>query len=138
MLHRAILGSMERFIGILVEHYNGKFPLWLSPIQVAVVNVLNEEAQINRVHEVAKKLKEAGFRVEIDESNDNLGTKIKKYRLQRTPYTVIIGAEEVSNGKLSIRTRSSQEIKDMDLTEFMEKLQKESKERMNDSIFTTK
>lgn len=138
MLHRAILGSMERFIGILVEHYNGKFPLWLSPIQVAVVNVLNEEAQINRVHEVAKKLKEAGFRVEVDEGDENLGTKIKKYRLQRTPYTVIIGAEEVSNGKLSIRTRSSQEIKDMDLTEFMEKLQKESKERMNDSIFTTK
>ncbi len=137
MLHRAILGSMERFIGILTEHYNGKFPLWLSPLQVAVVNVLNDKNQIDRTKEIAESLKVEGFRVEIDDSNDNLGTKIKKYRLQRTPYTVIIGADELTSGKLSIRTRSSKEIKDMDLIEFIEKLKKESKERMNDSIFST-
>ena len=137
MLHRAILGSMERFIGILTEHYNGKFPLWLSPLQVAVVNVLNDKNQINRIKEIADVLKAEDFRVEIDDTNDNLGTKIKKYRLQRTPYTVIIGADELSSGKLSVRTRSSKEIKDIDLTEFVEKLKKESKERMNDSIFST-
>ncbi|WP_432633323.1 threonine--tRNA ligase [Brachyspira sp.] len=137
MLHRAILGSMERFIGILTEHYNGKFPLWLSPLQVAVVNVLNDKNQIDRIKEIAEVLKAEGFRVEIDDTNDNLGTKIKKYRLQRTPYTVIIGADELSSGKLSVRTRSSKEIKDIDLTEFVEKLKKESKERMNDSIFST-
>ena len=137
MLHRAILGSMERFIGILTEHYNGKFPLWLSPLQVAVVNVLNDKNQIERIKEIAEVLKAEDFRVEIDDSNDNLGTKIKKYRLQRTPYTVIIGADELSSGKLSVRTRSSKEIKDIDLTEFVEKLKKESKERMNDSIFST-
>lgn len=137
MLHRAILGSIERFIGILIEHYNGKFPLWLSPIQIAVVNVLNEQSQIDRVNDVAKKLKDFGFRVETDLENDNLGTKIKKYRLQRTPYTVIIGKEELSSGKLSIRTRSSKEIKDVDLNNFIEKLQKESKEKINDSIFST-
>ncbi len=137
MLHRAILGSMERFIGILTEHYNGKFPLWLSPLQVAVVNVLNDKNQINRIKEIAEVLKAEDFRVEIDDTNDNLGTKIKKYRLQRTPYTVIIGADELSSGKLSVRTRSSKEIKDIDLTEFVEKLKKESKERMNDSIFST-
>lgn len=136
MLHRAILGSMERFIGILTEHYNGKFPLWLSPLQVAVVNVLNDKNQIDRVKEIADKLKSEGFRVEIDDGNDNLGTKIKKYRLQRTPYTVIIGTEELSSGKLSVRTRSSKEIKDMDLIEFIKKLKKEYKERMNDSIFS--
>lgn len=137
MLHRAILGSMERFIGIITEHYNGKFPLWLSPLQIAVVNVLNDKNQIDRVKEIAASLKTAGFRVEVDDSNDNLGTKIKKYRLQRTPYTVIIGADELKSGKLSVRTRSSKEIKDMDLIEFIEKLKKESKERMNDSIFST-
>lgn len=137
MLHRAILGSMERFIGIITEHYNGKFPLWLSPLQIAVVNVLNDKNQIERVKEIAVSLKTAGFRVEVDDSNDNLGTKIKKYRLQRTPYTVIIGADELTSGKLSVRTRSSKEIKDMDLIEFIEKLKKESKERMNDSIFST-
>lgn len=137
MLHRAILGSMERFIGILTEHYNGKFPLWLSPLQVAIVNVLNDKNQIERVKEIANAFKNKNFRVEIDDGNDNLGTKIKKYRLQRTPYTVIIGAEELSSGKLSVRTRSSKELKDIDLIEFIEKLKKESKERMNDSIFST-
>lgn len=137
MLHRAILGSMERFIGILTEHYNGKFPLWLSPLQVAIVNVLNDKNQIERVKEIANAFKNENFRVEVDDTNDNLGTKIKKYRLQRTPYTVIIGAEELSSGKLSVRTRSSKELKDMDLIEFIEKLKKESKERMNDSIFST-
>lgn len=137
MLHRAILGSMERFIGILTEHYNGKFPLWLSPLQVAIVNVLNDKNQIERVKEIANAFKNENFRVEIDDGNDNLGTKIKKYRLQRTPYTVIIGAEELSSGKLSVRTRSSEELKDIDLIEFIEKLKKESKERMNDSIFST-
>lgn len=137
MLHRTILGSLERFIGILIEHYNGKFPLWLSPLQVAVINVLDEKNQIDRAHEIAKTLKDKGFRVEIDDGVDNLGSKIKKYRLQRTPYTVIIGAEECASGKLSIRLRSSQEIKDMDLSEFIEKLEIESKERMNDSIFST-
>lgn len=137
MLHRAILGSMERFIGILTEHYNGKFPLWLSPLQVAIVNVLNDKNQIERVKEIANAFKNENFRVEVDDTNDNLGTKIKKYRLQRTPYTVIIGAEELSSGKLSVRTRSSKELKDIDLIEFIEKLKKESKERMNDSIFST-
>ena len=137
MLHRAILGSMERFIGILTEHYNGKFPLWLSPLQVAIVNVLNDKNQIERVKEIANAFKNENFRVEIDDGNDNLGTKIKKYRLQRTPYTVIIGADELSSGKLSVRTRSSKELKDIDLIEFIEKLKKESKERMNDSIFST-
>lgn len=137
MLHRAILGSMERFIGILTEHYNGKFPLWLSPLQVAIVNVLNDKNQIERVKEIANAFKKENFRVEIDDGNDNLGTKIKKYRLQRTPYTVIIGTEELSSGKLSVRTRSSKELKDIDLIEFIEKLKKESKERMNDSIFST-
>lgn len=137
MLHRAILGSMERFIGILTEHYNGKFPLWLSPLQVAIVNVLNDKNQIEKVKEIANAFKNENFRVEVDDTNDNLGTKIKKYRLQRTPYTVIIGAEELSSGKLSVRTRSSKELKDMDLIEFIEKLKKESKERMNDSIFST-
>ena len=98
---------------------------------------MNDKNQIERVKEIANAFKNENFRVEIDDGNDNLGTKIKKYRLQRTPYTVIIGAEELSSGKLSVRTRSSKELKDIDLIEFIEKLKKESKERMNDSIFST-
>ncbi len=137
MIHRAIFGSLERFIGILVEHYNGKFPLWLSPVQIGFVNVLKDEEQLNRVHEVAKKFKNMGFRVDINDSDDNLGSKIRKFRLQRMPYTVIIGETECKSGKVSLRSRSGEEYKDLDLDELLEKLLSESKRRMNDSIFST-
>ena len=136
MLHRTILGSFERFIGILVEHYNGKFPLWLSPVQIGIINVLDEEVQIERVKEIAAKFKELGFRVDTDCSNENLGTKIRKFRLQRIPYTVIIGATECENKTLSLRLRSGEEMKELNMDELIEKLLVESKRRMNESIFS--
>ncbi len=136
MLHRTILGSFERFIGILVEHYNGKFPLWLSPVQIGIINVLDEAVQIERVKEVAAKFKELGFRVDTDCSNENLGTKIRKFRLQRIPYTVIIGANECENKTLSLRLRSGEEMKELSIDELIEKLLVESKRRMNESIFS--
>lgn len=135
MVHRAILGSLERFIGILIEHYNGKFPLWLSPLQVVCIPVSSSETHIARAKEIEKLLLSFGFRTKIEESNENLGYKIRKYRLQRTPYMVIIGDEEVSNLKLSLRTRSGKELKDISPEELLQKLSVEHKERMNDSIF---
>ena len=136
MLHRTILGSFERFIGILVEHYNGKFPLWLSPVQIGIINVLDEAVQIDRVKEIEAKFKELGFRVDTDCSNENLGTKIRKFRLQRIPYTVIIGATECENETLSLRLRSGEEMKELRIDELIEKLLVESKRRMNESIFS--
>jgi len=137
MLHRTILGSFERFIGILIEHYNGKFPLWLSPIQIGFINVLDDTVQIERVNEVANQFKDAGFRVDINKSDENLGTKIRKYRLQRIPYTVIIGATECENKTLSLRLRSGEEMKELSMDELIEKLLVEAKRRMNESIFST-
>lgn len=137
MLHRTILGSLERFIGILVEHYNGKFPLWLSPVQIGVVNVLDDKKQLDRVYEVANIFKANGFRVDINDSVENLGSKIRKYRLQRIPYTVIIGDEECASGNLSLRLRNGSEQKSLDLDTLLNKLIEENKERFNDSIFSS-
>lgn len=136
MLHRTIIGSMERFIGIVIEHFNGKFPLWLSPLQIAFINVLSDDKQIKRVNELKDKFEKLGFRVEADLSHENLGSKIRKYRLQRIPYTVIIGSDECSSGKISLRLRSGEEIKNIEVDEMAEKLILESKERMNDSVFS--
>ena len=135
MLHRTILGSLERFIGILIEHYNGKFPLWLSPLQVLIVPVSNDEKQLVKCSEIEKILLDNGIRVKIDDSNENLGYKIRRGRLQRTPYIVIIGDEELSSSTVSLRLRSGVESKGMVLQEVVEKLLVESREYMNNSIF---
>jgi threonyl-tRNA synthetase len=104
MIHRAILGSLERFIAILVEHYGGEFPLWLAPQQVAVLSVspVSEEtaAYAGKVH---AKLVEAGLRSEIDLSEDNISAKIKACELQKLPYMAVVGARESAAGTVAIR-----------------------------------
>lgn len=104
MIHRAILGSLERFIGIIIEHFAGAFPLWLAPVQ-AIVLPLSEKF-IEYANDTARKLHQAGLRVEIDESNEKLGAKIRDAQLKKIPYMLIVGEKESSSGTVSLRKRT--------------------------------
>ncbi len=128
MIHRVVLGSIERFIGVLTEHFGGAFPLWLSPVQVKVMTITD------RVDEFAKaaadKLREAGLRVELDTRNEKIGYKIRQARNERTPYMLVIGDREAEAGQVAVRKRGEGELGDMSLEAFIEMAQKqvESKE----------
>ncbi|MBI5449716.1 threonine--tRNA ligase [Candidatus Gottesmanbacteria bacterium] len=123
MIHRVVLGSMERFFGILIEHYAGAFPLWLAPVQVALIPIAdrhNDAAQ-----KMVQKLREAGFRVEINDKNESMQGKIREATLQKVPYMGIIGDKEVSHEAVSVRTRKGEDLKSMTLDEFINRLQNE-------------
>lgn len=107
MIHRVIFGSIERFIGILIEHYAGKFPVWLSPVQVKILPVSDKFLEYGR--QVAGQLKAQGIRVEMDERNEKLGYKIRQARGERIPYLVILGEKEQASGTLSVRCRDAKE-----------------------------
>jgi threonyl-tRNA synthetase len=124
MLHRAIVGSMERFIGILLENFAGALPLWLAPVQVAVLSIT--ESQAGYASEVATALKAAGFRVESDLRNEKIAYKIREHSLQKLPYQLIIGAKEVSAGKVAVRTRSGEDLGQMERSSFIERLEREA------------
>jgi len=129
MLHRAILGSLERFIGILIEHYAGALPLWLAPVQVMVMNITDRQAEF--VEKVAVSLKEQGFRVERDLRNEKIGFKIREHTLSRVPYLLVVGDREVENGTVAVRTRSGEDLGSMTVEAFSEKLCKEAACRLN-------
>ncbi|MEK6795520.1 MAG: threonine--tRNA ligase [Spirochaetota bacterium] len=135
MIHRVIYGSMERFLGILIEHFNGKFPLWLAPEQLVVMTVGNTDAQKAFGDELFRELFALGIRVRRDESNDTLGAKIRNARLQRIPYMVIIGDREAQTGTVTLRKRAGDEIKDLTPEGLIDGLRKEIRERMKDSNF---
>ncbi len=120
MLHRAILGSIERFIGILIEEHAGNFPTWLAPIQIAVMNIT--DAQAPYCTEIANILKQKGFRVTADLRNEKIGFKIREHTIQRVPYLIVIGDREVSQQTLSVRTRAGEDLGSMRLNEFEDKL----------------
>jgi threonyl-tRNA synthetase len=117
MLHRAILGSFERFLGILIEHYEGSFPVWLAPAQVAVMNITDNQADY--VKFVEKTLREKGIRVIPDLRNEKIGFKIREHTIQRVPYLLVIGDKEVENQSLAIRTRDGQDLGVMNLEAFI-------------------
>ena len=122
MLHRATLGSFERFIGILIENYSGRLPLWLSPRQVVVASIVSDANDY--VSEVVSKLKEAGIRVEADFRNEKINYKIRDNSLQKIPYMLIVGKQEQENKSISIRQFGSKDqeiIKFDNLTDFFEK-----------------
>jgi threonyl-tRNA synthetase len=123
MLHRAILGSMERFIGILIEHHAGAFPLWLSPIQLVLMNI--SQAQEEYVNQVAHKLREAGLRVQMDLRNEKITYKIREHSLQKLPYQLIMGDKEVAGKLVAVRTRSGEDLGQMTLEALLERLQTE-------------
>jgi len=123
MLHRAILGSMERFIGILVEEHAGKLPTWLAPVQVAVLNIT--DAQAAYTDEVAKILRKQGFRAECDLRNEKIGLKIREHTLQRVPYLLVAGGRELENRTVAVRTRGGADLGAMSVETFAEKLRSE-------------
>jgi len=120
MIHRAILGSLERFIGILIEEYSGKFPTWLSPTQAVIMNITDKQSDY--CQKVAKKLKESGFRVKLDLRNEKIGFKIREHTLKRVPYLLVVGDKEMENGEIAIRTRSGEDLGKMSVEDFLAKL----------------
>lgn len=115
MLHRAILGSFERFIGILIEHYEGAFPAWLAPVQAVVMNISEKQSDFAR--EVKQSLQERGYRVKTDLRNEKIGFKIREHTLQRVPYLLVVGDKEVENNKVAVRTRCGQDLGSISLDE---------------------
>ena len=127
MLHRALLGSIERFMGILIEHFAGKFPLWLSPVQIEIIPV--SEKFIDYAKDLQKKFKDAGFRVNLDDRAEKVGYKIRQAQLKKINYMLVVGQQEVDSNKLVVRARDGEEIKDVSVEDFIEKLNKEVKEK---------
>lgn len=127
MVHRALFGSLERFFGILIEHYAGAFPLWLSPDQVRLIPIT--ESQNEYCLEAEKKLKALGIRASTDVRSDTMGAKIKDARNMRIPVMAVVGAQEVENGTFSIRTRREGQLGAMDFETFVKKLQTELENR---------
>ena len=117
MIHRVVLGSIERFIGVITEHFAGAFPLWLSPVQVEVLPVSNAFNDYGA--EVAKKLDEAGIRVHLDDRNEKIGYKIREAQLQKTPYMLVVGEREKNDGTVSVRTRAGEDKGAVKVEEFL-------------------
>ncbi len=123
MLHRAIVGSMERFIGILIEHHAGQFPAWLAPVQAVAMNIT--DAQADYVDGVRKTLSNQGFRVQSDLRNEKIGYKIREHTLQRVPYLLVVGDRERENGMVAVRTRGGEDLGTMTVAEFASRLRSE-------------
>ncbi len=123
MVHRAVAGAIERFMGIMIEHYGGAFPLWLAPVQVMIVSVSD---QFNdRVYELANELSLAGIRVEVDDSKETVGNKIRKAEGQKIPYMLVFGEKEASGKKLTVRRRGSRDMEEVDKKKFITQVEKE-------------
>jgi threonyl-tRNA synthetase len=125
MIHRALMGSLERFFGVLIEHYAGAFPLWLAPVQARVMNI--SDAQFDYANDVYLQLKRAGIRVEKDLRNEQLNYKIRQAQLVKTPFMVIIGDKEVDSKTVTVRLRDGENLSPMSLREFIDYVTMESK-----------
>ncbi|MGB5486376.1 MAG: His/Gly/Thr/Pro-type tRNA ligase C-terminal domain-containing protein, partial [Lysobacterales bacterium] len=117
MLHRAILGSLERFIGILIENYAGKMPVWLSPVQVVVLNITDRQDE--RCKEIAESLENKGIRVDLDLRNEKIGFKIRAHTLGRVPFLLVVGDREVEEGTVAVRTREGENLGSMEMDAFV-------------------
>ena len=127
MIHRAILGSFERFIGIITEHFAGAFPTWLSPVQVKVISVSEKSAEY--ATSVAEKFDAQGVRVDVDNSDERIGYKIRLAQMEKVPYMIILGENEANSGKVSIRKRNGEEIKDLSFEDALAMIQKDIEEK---------
>ena len=127
MLHRAILGSLERFIGILIEQHAGTFPLWLSPVQIAVLNIADRQAEY--AEQVVHKLEKQGFRAIIDLRNEKIGFKIREHSMQRVPYLLIIGDKEMDNQLVTVRTQKGEDLGSLSIDQLTERLGSEIEDK---------
>jgi threonyl-tRNA synthetase len=124
MLHRVVLGAMERFIGILIEHFGGKFPVWLAPVQVMIMNITDDQEPY--VRSIYNIMIEEGIRVELDTRNEKLGLKIRESVVKKIPYMVIVGKNEMENGSVSVRVRDGGELKDIKVADFMNRIKEDN------------
>jgi threonyl-tRNA synthetase len=122
MVHRALYGSIERFFGVLIEHYAGAFPVWLSPVQVALIPIA--ERHVEYAQKVAAQLKAAGVRVEVDSRNEKMNAKIREHAMQKVPFLLVVGDKEAEANKVNVRTRGKEKTEDMGTAEFLEKVRK--------------
>ncbi|AYF55165.1 threonyl-tRNA synthetase [Clostridium sp. K25] len=129
MAHRVIFGSIERFIGILTEHYAGAFPTWLAPVQVKIMNITDN--QIEYCKEIEKTLKENGIRVELDLRNEKIGYKIREAQLQKIPYMLVLGDKEMNENTIAVRSRKQGDLGAMQLVDFVAMVKKEVQEKTN-------
>lgn len=129
MIHRALMGSLERFMGVLIEHYAGAFPTWLSPVQAVIMTI--SEKHINYAENIYKKLRDEGLRVKLDRENEKIGYKIRQATLDKIPYMLIIGDKEAEGGRITVRLRSGENLELIELEKFIELVKKEIKERKN-------
>ncbi len=120
MLHRAVLGSLERFIGILIEHHAGAFPAWLAPVQAVVMNITENQDEFAR--QTVESLKNQGLRVKSDLRNEKIGFKIREHTFQRVPYLLVVGDREVETDTVAVRTRGGKDLGSMPVHEFAERL----------------
>lgn len=123
MIHRTVFGSIERFIGILIEHYAGKFPLWLAPVQVKILPI--SDRFISYGKEVMNALKEIGIRCEMDSRTEKIGYKIREAQLDKVPYMIVVGQKEMENGALSVRKRDIGDLGSIEMSEFITILKSE-------------
>ncbi|CAM3505311.1 MULTISPECIES: threonine--tRNA ligase [Pseudoalteromonas] len=128
MIHRAILGSLERFIGILTEEYAGQFPTWLAPKQVVIMNITDKQADY--VHEVVQKLNKLGIRACADLRNEKIGFKIREHTLKRIPYLLVVGDKEVEQQEVAVRTRTGEDLGKLSIDDFIVKVSEEIKNRL--------
>src|ERR1700678_2987657 len=122
MVHRALFGSVERFFGVLIEHYAGAFPVWLSPVQVAMIPISERHAEY--ANKVADQLKAIGVRVTVDARNEKMNAKIREHAMQKVPFLLVVGDKEAEAGKVNVRTRGKEKTEDMAAAEFVAKIQK--------------
>ena len=128
MIHRVVFGSIERFIGVITEHFAGAFPTWLSPVQVTVLPITDRSAEWAK--EVLAKLEQSGVRAEIDLRNEKIGYKIREAQMQKIPYMLVVGDKEAESGSVAVRTRTGEDLGAMPLDEFLAKVGKEIRERV--------
>lgn len=128
MIHRVLYGSIERFLGILIEHYAGAFPLWLAPEQIWVLPISLKHQE--HAQKTALLLKEKGFRVAVKEENETIGKKIRQGELDKIPYLLVIGDEEIKNNSVAVRKRGQGDIGVLKLNEFIAKVEKEKSEKI--------
>jgi threonyl-tRNA synthetase len=120
MLHRAIVGSLERFIGILIEQYAGALPVWLAPVQVVVCNITDSQADY--VEQVEQALRSKGLRVQADLRSDKITYKIREHALQKLPYTLVVGDKEKASSSVAVRARGNQDLGVMSVDAFVERI----------------
>jgi threonyl-tRNA synthetase len=133
MVHRALFGSLERFMALLIEHYKGDFPFWLAPLQLGIVPI--QEAHNKYAKQLSRELTAKGFRVKVNSDNDNMRNKIKRFQLEKVPYILVVGDREVANGSFSVRSRIDGDLGTMELPLLLKYLNPQMEQGIPQCIF---